>query len=351
MTHRGQESLRDPGRAPHLLRQAGILIEEARREGADLHPCARHFLRQAELLLASGRIEMGWGRMRGSRQHSPALHPRGRERPSLCADPPTGRLRLPIRERRDNGDETETGSSALRMLPPSGGGGGGLRPANREVRVSRLPHSSPKGTPPAGRGGRWSAHAHATLRGGTLTAEPLRTGSGTARDRAGRPIRTWGIAWESRRRKAGASGGPVGSLAARHGMLFRLRAPICSPRAVPDRPQQHHPDRSAGIGPSRTCRLSADLGAGPSSAPRHLPRFEPCPSGGRDWRSPASGAQCWWRQAGPERAHLEVTKNSLPALALYRSQGYLWSAGCLVITGRGETGSAWNDRSSEGLRR
>jgi hypothetical protein len=40
------------------LGKAGLLIEEARRNGADLHPCASHFLRQAELLLASGRIEM-----------------------------------------------------------------------------------------------------------------------------------------------------------------------------------------------------------------------------------------------------------------------------------------------------
>jgi hypothetical protein len=59
MTDRGQDVLRGPGRAPHLLRRAGTLIEEARRNGADLHPCARHFLQQAELLLASGRIEMG----------------------------------------------------------------------------------------------------------------------------------------------------------------------------------------------------------------------------------------------------------------------------------------------------
>lgn len=47
------------GRASCLLSKAGALIEEARRNGADLHPCARHVLQQAELLLASGRIEMG----------------------------------------------------------------------------------------------------------------------------------------------------------------------------------------------------------------------------------------------------------------------------------------------------
>lgn len=59
MTDRVQDVLRDPARAPDHLRRAGALIEEARRNGADLHPCSRHFLQQAELLLASGRIEMG----------------------------------------------------------------------------------------------------------------------------------------------------------------------------------------------------------------------------------------------------------------------------------------------------
>lgn len=59
MTDRGQDWLRVPGRAPRLLREAGALIEEARLNGADLHPCARHFLQQAEILLASARIEMG----------------------------------------------------------------------------------------------------------------------------------------------------------------------------------------------------------------------------------------------------------------------------------------------------
>lgn len=58
MTDRVQDVLRDPARAPDHLRRAGALIEEARRNGADLHPCARHFLHQAELLLASGQIEM-----------------------------------------------------------------------------------------------------------------------------------------------------------------------------------------------------------------------------------------------------------------------------------------------------
>jgi hypothetical protein len=59
MTERGPDPLRLPGWAPHLLRRARALIEEARHNGADLHPCARHFLHQAELLLASARIEMG----------------------------------------------------------------------------------------------------------------------------------------------------------------------------------------------------------------------------------------------------------------------------------------------------
>lgn len=58
MTDREQGWLRLPGRAARLLREAGTLIEEARLNGADLHPCARHFLQQAEVLLASGRIEM-----------------------------------------------------------------------------------------------------------------------------------------------------------------------------------------------------------------------------------------------------------------------------------------------------
>ena len=59
MDRSSQDSLRPPGRAAYLLRKASTLIEEARRGGVDLHPCARHFFRQAELLLASGRIEMG----------------------------------------------------------------------------------------------------------------------------------------------------------------------------------------------------------------------------------------------------------------------------------------------------
>jgi hypothetical protein len=59
MDERREDPSRSPGRTPHLLRDAGALVEEARRNGADLHPCARHFLQQAELLLASGRIEMG----------------------------------------------------------------------------------------------------------------------------------------------------------------------------------------------------------------------------------------------------------------------------------------------------
>lgn len=59
MHDRRQDALWFPARVPHLLRKASALIEEARRNGADLHPCARHFLLQAELLLASGRIEVG----------------------------------------------------------------------------------------------------------------------------------------------------------------------------------------------------------------------------------------------------------------------------------------------------
>jgi hypothetical protein len=53
MTERGPDPLRLRGWAPHLLRRARPLIEEARHNGADLHPCARHFLHQAELRLAS----------------------------------------------------------------------------------------------------------------------------------------------------------------------------------------------------------------------------------------------------------------------------------------------------------
>lgn len=53
------DPLKLPAHTAHLLGTAEALVAEARANGADLHPSARHFLQQAEILLASARIEMG----------------------------------------------------------------------------------------------------------------------------------------------------------------------------------------------------------------------------------------------------------------------------------------------------
>lgn len=49
------------GQTASLLGGADAMVAEARALGADLHPSARHFLQQAEILLASARIEMARG--------------------------------------------------------------------------------------------------------------------------------------------------------------------------------------------------------------------------------------------------------------------------------------------------
>lgn len=58
---RRPDVLKHPAQASHLLGVAEGLIADARANGADLHPSARYFLQQAEILLASARIEMGRG--------------------------------------------------------------------------------------------------------------------------------------------------------------------------------------------------------------------------------------------------------------------------------------------------
>jgi hypothetical protein len=67
--------------------QPSSKIEEARRNGADLHPCARRVLHQAELLPASGRIEMDRGDARVAARFAHLASEEAGKAIALCTSP------------------------------------------------------------------------------------------------------------------------------------------------------------------------------------------------------------------------------------------------------------------------